>query len=88
MKQPNRTSIGSTGRTSRSLGASDPRAHRNPQAVQSSELLFEHPLVVQNRRLKLVPAKRVSDSDASTIDEVNTKINQILEALKSAGLME
>lgn len=88
MKQPNRSTIGTTGRTSRALGASDPRAHRNPQAMQTTELLFEHPLVVKDKRLRLVKSARVEPASGDSVEDLRETLNTLIRALQSAGLME
>lgn len=76
-------------RVSKSLGASDPRSHRNPQAIQDQELIADLPIEIVGGRLRVRKGRAVTDlpTGASQADVV-TKMNQLLSSLRAAGLLE
>ena len=79
-------------RRSLSLGDTDPRRHRDPQAAAAPELTFDHPIIVvrETGRISLAPCPAVEDetTTVATAAKNQTKLNEILAALRAGGIME
>jgi len=78
------------GRRSISLGAMDPRGRRSADVQQAPELTLNKTLRVDSRgRQGVTPAAGVADlgTDA-TLEDVISKVNELLRGQRNAGHME
>jgi hypothetical protein len=87
----NRRGLGNQGRVSSGLGGADPRVRRNAAGLTNEPQVVRAPLTMDKATgaMSLEPADAISElaAGASVADTVD-KINQIVRALKAAGLME
>lgn len=88
-----RGGFGNQSRRARSLGAGDPRVHRNAQQLLDERISFEPPIEIvqkgKEKRLGLSKAQlvRVLGPNATSEDARN-KINELIRSLAAAGYLE
>ena len=87
-KRRNLASIAGVGGVSRSLGANDPRLRRNSSAIGASDVATGGAIRVDKKqRLVNNRADSVGAFEAPETNE-EIKINDVINALKGAGLMD